>query len=58
MDQCRAQTRKSGVACDLNLTVFCRAYYPLLNKLSCLFPAIRVKEAQQGVIDEEAEDRS
>jgi hypothetical protein len=46
------------MAGNLNLTVFCRAYYPLANKLSCLFPAIRVKEAQQGAIDEEAEDRS
>jgi hypothetical protein len=46
--------RRKRMTGDLNLTVFCRAYYPLLNKLSCLFPAIRVKEAQQGAIDEEA----
>jgi hypothetical protein len=45
-------------AFDLNLTAFGAAYYPLLKNLSCLFPAIRVKEAQQGAIDdEEAEDR-
>jgi hypothetical protein len=53
MDQCRAPNVEANAG-DPNLTVFCPAYYPLSNKLSCLFPAIRVKEAQQGAIDEEA----